>query len=183
MQEQYKHFRLREGGILEHAEGAIVLPSYPSPVCVVGAMANSFYDKLGRGGLSRHEFRDLIWKKMDKQTIDDLTALFVKTSDYLPYDVILSACVQCAYEMLISKRAAKATEYVLSSALENQVSEIAFPILLTGGEGGIIQQNAPAMAKEFSKINTTEDQLRITLYAFGHNAYEKAAKALHAFKK
>lgn len=182
MEKKYRHFTLRQGNLLDHEGGAIVLPGFPDPVAVVGSLAKPFYEKLQAAGVSYARFRDLIWKGMSSQTIDDLAALYIeKPSPDLPYDLILSACIQCAYDLQLYHKAAQATENVISTALENGVSEVAFPILLTGGEGGIIEQNAPAMAAQFNRRGKNEKSIDFFLYAYGKDAYEQANKALKSF--
>jgi hypothetical protein len=170
---------LREGDLLQHGGGAIVLPSFPDPVAVIGMMADDFYDQLEEHGIYSEKFIKSVWSKIDSRFVPPLSALFIKRpSPYFCYDLILAACAQCRHELLLETRVETAVQNVLKKASENGIAEIAFPILLTGGERGKIENIAPVMARQFSKYGNDPNTY---LYAHGHHAYEKAKESLREF--
>lgn len=173
-----RDYQVVKGDIAEYQGDSIVVPAWTN-LHTGNAISQAVNDKLRTIGVNPEVFwseSNELRRKLKKAQLG--SAYYFKATGLQGVDsYILAVCYADKNEkdIPIDKKAALVTGEVLKEAGQHSVRSIAFPIMLSGDQGGKLEEMVPAMVTKFQNhLATRNNPKDITLYAFSDEAYQAA---------
>lgn len=172
-----RSYQIQNGNIASYQGGAIVVPCW-SHLGTANAISHAINKELKNLGIDPEAF----WPKPGETNVPLCTAHFFEAKQLPNIDAyILAACyvntLQRETDESFALKAKKTTTNALEVARQYQITSIAFPILMAGENGAKLEEIIPSMTQEFTThLRTGKNPSNITLYAYGHEAYQETLK-------
>jgi len=179
-------YNIIQGNIADYEGGAIVVPSWTNR-STGNAISGAINNKLRELDIAPEKFWPEASNIWDASKKVPLFSAHLYEAPQLPNvdAYILATCYvgEGEQDVPFNEKSARTTANALKVASEQGIKSLAFPTLMTGHNGGSLDDIVPSMITEFNThLRTGKNPSDITLYVFGNQAYEQTLRLVKQAK-